>query len=190
MANDLSVILSEQLALPSISEALPKNFNRARFVQNSMALLADNPDLRKYEQAKLIPGLLKGAYLGLDFYNKECYLIPYGSELQFQLDYSGMQKLIKKYAIRPVKEVYARIVREGDEFSEEVKDNNDIINFKPKPFNEGKIIGAFAKDNLIVACTDMNIEKTIEEACSRKFDTFKSNTDIFLKSLREAIEND
>lgn len=144
MANDLSVILSEQLALPSISEALPKNFNRARFVQNSMALLADNPDLRKYEQAKLIPGLLKGAYLGLDFYNKECYLIPYGSELQFQLDYSGMQKLIKKYAIRPVKEVYARIVREGDEFSEEVKNNDDIINFKPKPFNEGKIIGAFA----------------------------------------------
>jgi len=144
MANELSTVLSEQLALPSISEALPDGFNKSRFVQNTMALLAEHPDLKKYEQAKLVPGLLKGAYLGLDFFNKECYLIPYGSELQFQVDYSGMQKLIKKYAVRPVKEIYARIVREGDEFSEEVKDNEDIINFKPKSFNDGKIIGAFA----------------------------------------------
>jgi recombination protein RecT len=55
-----------------------------------------------------------------------------------------MQKLVKKYAVRPVDEIYARIVREGDEFSEEVKDNEPVINFKPKPFNDGKIVGAFA----------------------------------------------
>lgn len=144
MANELSTVLTEQLALPSVNEALPGGFNKARFVQNTIALVNENPDLRKYEQAKLVPGLMKGAYLGLDFFNKECYLIPYGNELQFHVDYSGMQKLIKKYAVRPVKEIYARIVREGDEFSEEIRDNNDIINFKPKPFNDGKIIGAFA----------------------------------------------
>ena len=142
--NELSTVLNEQLSLPSVTEALPDGFNKARFVQNTMALVNENPELRKYEQAKLVPGLLKAAYLGLDFYSKECYLIPYGNELQFQVDYSGMQKLVKKYAVRPVKEIYARIVREGDDFSEEVRDNNDIINFKPKPFNDGKVLGAFA----------------------------------------------
>lgn len=142
--NEIAEVLSSELALPSISEALPKDFNKARFIQNTVALVQDNKDLAQYTQAKLIPGLLKGAYLGLDFFNKECYLIPYGDELRFQVDYKGMQKLVKKYAIRPVDEIYARIVREGDEFSEEVKNNTPVINFKPIPFNDGRIVGAFA----------------------------------------------
>lgn len=142
--NEIAEVLTNQLALPSVSDALPKDFNKARFVQNAVALMQDNKDLANYPQAQIVPGLLKGAYLGLDFFNKECYLIPYGSDLQFQVDYKGSIKLAKKYAVRPVDEIYARIVREGDEFSEEVRDNEPIINFKPKPFNNGKIIGAFA----------------------------------------------
>lgn len=142
--NEIAEVLTNQLALPSVSDALPKDFNKARFVQNAVALMQDNKDLAKYPQAQIVPGLLKGAYLGLDFFNKECYLIPYGSDLQFQVDYKGSIKLAKKYAVRPVDEIYARIVRDGDEFSEEVRDNEPVINFKPKPFNNGKIIGAFA----------------------------------------------
>ena len=142
--NELAEVLANELALPSVSDALPKDFNKARFVQNAVALMNENKDLSKYTQAQIVPGLLKGAYLGLDFFNRECYLIPYGSDLQFQIDYKGSIKLAKKYAVRPVDEIYARIVREGDEFSEEVRNNEPIINFKPKPFNNGKIIGAFA----------------------------------------------
>jgi recombination protein RecT len=142
--NEIATVLTNELALPSISEALPADFNKARFVQNTVSLIQDNKDLAKYPQAKLVPGLLKGAYLGLDFFNKECYLIPYGDDLRFQIDYKGMQKLVKKYAVRPVDEIYARLVREGDGFNEEIRDNEPVINFKPKPFNDGKIIGAFA----------------------------------------------
>lgn len=142
--NEIAEVLKSELALPSISDALPKDFNKARFVQNTVSLIQDNKDLAKYPQAKLVPGLLKGAYLGLDFFNKECYLIPYGDELRFQVDYKGMQKLVKKYAVRPVSEIYARIVREGDEFSEEIRDNEPVINFKPENFNNGQIVGAFA----------------------------------------------
>ena len=142
--NELSTVLNDQFALPSVYEALPKDFNKARFVQNSMALIAEHPDLKKYEQGKLVQGLMKGAYMGLDFFNGEAHLIPYGAELKFEPDYTGMIKLAKKYSIRPVKEIYARIVREGDEFSEEVINNNDVINFKPVPFNTGAVRGAFA----------------------------------------------
>ena len=144
MANELSVVLSEQFALPSVYEALPKDFNKARFIQNAMALINEHPELRKYEQGKLVQGLMKGAYMGLDFFNGEAHLIPYGSELKFEPDYSGLQKTVKKYSIRKVKEIYARIVREGDEFSEEVVHNDDYVTFKPLPFNTGAIRGAFA----------------------------------------------
>lgn len=144
MPNELSTVLADELNLPSVADALPSDFNKARFVQNTMALINDNEDLKKRTQAELVPGLLKGAFLGLDFFNKECYLIPYGSKLDFFVDYKGMMKLVKKYSVRPVKEIYARIVREGDEFSEEIIDNEPKIHFKPKEFNNGKIKGAFA----------------------------------------------
>lgn len=137
-----SVALTDKLE--SVSEALPQDFNKARFVQNALALLNDNPALQKYNQPQLMAGLLKGAYLGLDFYSKECYLIPYGNQLNYQTDYRGAKKLAKKYSIRPIKDIYAKLVRDGDEFEEVIVNGEQGINFKPKAFNDGKIIGAFA----------------------------------------------
>lgn len=137
-----STALTEKLE--SVKEALPRDFNKARFVQNALALLNDNPQLEKYGQPQLMAGLLKGAYLGLDFYSKECYLIPYGDQLNYQTDYRGAKKLAKKYSIRPIKDIYAKLVREGDEFEETIVNGEQGINFKPKAFNDGKIIGAFA----------------------------------------------
>lgn len=140
--NTFSAALSSKL--DSVSNALPKDFNKARFTQNALALLNDNPEIAKYGQAQIIGGLLKGAYLGLDFYSKECYLIPYGKNLNYQTDYRGEKKLAKKYSIRPIKDIFAEVVRDGDDFSIGIKDNERVINFKPKPFNTGSIIGAFA----------------------------------------------
>lgn len=107
-----SVVLTGKL--DSVAEALPKDFNRSRFVQNALALINDNPQLQKYSQSQLMAGLMKGAYLGLDFYSKECYLVPYGNQLNYQTDYRGAKKLAKKYSIRPITDIYAKLVREGD----------------------------------------------------------------------------
>lgn len=137
-----SVALTEKLN--GVSDALPKDFNKARFVQNALALINDNPQLQKYNQAQLMGGLMKGAYLGLDFYSKECYLVPYGQQLNYQTDYRGAKKLAKKYSIRPIKDIYAKLIREGDEFEEMILNGEPTFNFKPKFLNDGKIIGAFA----------------------------------------------
>ena len=137
-----SVALTEKLN--SVAEALPKDFNKARFVQNALALVNDNPQLQKYSKAQLMSGLMKGAYLGLDFYSKECYLVPYGNQLNYQTDYRGAKKLAKKYSIRPIKDIYAKLVREGDDFEESIENGEQTFSFNPKAFNDGKIIGAFA----------------------------------------------
>lgn len=137
-----SVALMDKL--DSVSEALPRDFNKARFVQNALALINDNPALQKYSQTQLMGGLLKGAYLGLDFYSKECYLIPYGNQLNYQTDYRGAKKLAKKYSIRPIKDIYAKLIREGDKFEELIINGEPTFNFKPKFLNDGKIFGAFA----------------------------------------------
>lgn len=136
------VFLMEKLV--SVNNALPKDFNKERFVQNTLALIHDNPDLKKYNQNEIVSGLMKGAYLGLDFLNKECYLIPYGKQLNYQTDYRGAKKLAKKYSIRPIKDIYAKLIREGDSFEEEIIAGHQSFNFKPKFLNDGKIVGAFA----------------------------------------------
>ena len=140
--SNFSIVLADKL--DSVSDALPKDFNKARFVQNALALVNENPNIAKYGQQKIMAGLLKGAYLGLDFYSKECYLVPYGNDLNYQTDYRGAKKLAKKYSIRPIKDIYAKLVHEGDLLEEKIVDGEQSFEFKPKPFNDGKIIGAFA----------------------------------------------
>lgn len=134
--------------LESQKAALPADFNIPRFVQNSLALLNGNDTLadfaKKYGTAQIKQGLLRGAYLGLDALNSEMYLIPFGSQLNFMPSYKGMTKLAQKYSTRPIKSIYAKVVREGDEFEEVIERGEPSINFKAVPFNSNPIIGVFA----------------------------------------------
>lgn len=156
--------------LDSVSDALPKDFNKARFVQNSIALLNDNPGIAKYGQQQIIAGLLKGSYLGLDFFNKEAYLVPYGESLTYQTSYKGKTKLIKKYSIRPVKDVYSFIVREGDDFKYGLNDGKPYVTFNPMPFGNGNITGAFA------ACVFENGELLIEAMSLAELENTRSSS--------------
>lgn len=126
-------------------DALPNGFNPLRFKQNAMTVLndADLSSMRNQE-FNLARCLVRGAYLGLDFMNKECYVITYGGKPQFMTDYKGEVKLCKKYSTNPIKDIYAKLVREGDDFEEGVKEGEQYINFKAKPFSNAKVIGAFA----------------------------------------------
>lgn len=141
-----SVALTDKL--DSVTDALPSDFNKTRFVQNSVALLNGNENLEKFAKqfgtSQIVAGLVRGAFLGLDALNSECHLVPFGNKLNFMIDYRGAQKLVKKYSMRPVKDIYAKLVRQGDEFEEEIIHGVPSINFRPKPFNTGAIIGAFA----------------------------------------------
>lgn len=141
-----SEVLSTSLI--EVKDGLPQDFNITRFVQNGVALLNGNETLMKFAQthgtSQIKAGLMRGAFLGLDALNQECHLIPYGNTLSFSVDYRGDMKLIKKYSTRPVLDVYAKLVRQGDEFSLYIKEGKQTFDFKPIPFNDGAIIGAFA----------------------------------------------
>lgn len=139
---NFSLVMTDKL--DSIQDALPKDFNKARFVQNALSLLNEKPELAKFGQAKIMAGLMRGAMLGLDFFNKEAYLVGYGSDLQYQTSYIGSQKLVKKYSIRPVRNIYAELVREDDFFETGINENKRFVTFKPKAFNNKPVIGAFA----------------------------------------------
>lgn len=136
--------------LTEVKDGLPADLNITRFVQNAVALVNGNEQLLKFckenkdGQAQVKLGLMKAAFLGLDALNKECYLFPYGKTLNLMIDYRGSVKLAKKYSFRRIKDIYAKVVRKGDDFEETIIGGEPSIVFKPLPFNDGDIIGAFA----------------------------------------------
>jgi recombination protein RecT len=133
-----------QKLIENKQDALPKGFNKTRFIQNCMVVLQDTKEIEKCNPISVARTMLKGAFLGLDFFNKECYAIPYGGNLQFQTDYKGEKKLAKKYSVNPVRDIYAKLVRKGDEYQIEVVDGKQTLQYKPIPFNDSEIVGAFA----------------------------------------------
>ena len=146
---DFSVALTSDLEQARAS--LPADFNIPRFVQNSIALLNGNDTLKKFVAehpqngaSQVKAGLLRAAYVGLDALNAECYLVPFGSTLNFMPSYKGDVKLAKKYSTRPIKDIYAKLVREGDLYEEYIDGTEQKINFKPIPFSKNDYIGVFA----------------------------------------------
>ena len=126
-------------------KALPSDLNRQRFILNCITVVSDNlKDFGGITPATVGITLAKGAYLGLDFFNRECYAIPYGGKVQFQTDYKGEIKLCKKYSRNPIKDIYAKLVRKGDFFEEVIERGEQSVNFKPVPFSDEPVIGAFA----------------------------------------------
>lgn len=126
-------------------KALPDGFNRQRFILNCVAVIKDNiKDWSNINITSIITTFAKGAYLGLDFFNGECYAIPYSGVANFQTDYKGEIKLCKKYSKNPIKDIYAKNVREGDFFEEKIVDGRQSVNFKPESFSDKPIIGSFA----------------------------------------------
>ena len=144
--NNQLVIVQNNLQglLQKKQKALPKGFNETRFLQNCMVVLQDTKGIEKLDPVSITRTMLKGAFLGLDFFNKECYAIPYGSELNFQTSYFGEIKLAKLYSVKPVDEIYAKIDRDGDIFEETILHGQASITFRPIPFNDKEIKGCFA----------------------------------------------
>jgi recombinational DNA repair protein RecT len=103
-----------------------------------------NVDARKFASE-----LFRMIGYGLDFGNKEVYVIPYKNnktgkvELTTPISADGLVKLAKLYAIgRKIVDFKRFYVREGDEFSYwETSSGGTEWEYKPKMFNENKVRG-------------------------------------------------
>lgn len=153
MANELatpkptfSMMLKSELE--TNKGALPANFNVPRFIQNSLALLNGNEALikfsRQYGTEQIKAGLLRAAYLGLDALHNECYLVPYGSTINFVTSYTGAIKMAKMYSMEPIRQIYAEVVKEGDDIKTWIEDGKKRLSFYKTPFSNGKVLGVIA----------------------------------------------
>lgn len=170
MDNDMQTLVlkntNTQLSsmLEKEAQALPKGFNTLRFKQNAMTVLS-SLDLSKMrgQEFNLARCIIKGAYLGLDFSNKECYVITYGGKPEFMTDYKGEEKLVYNYSVRPVKNIYSQVVKEGEKF-EIITNGTEKTIIHNQGISDKPIIGAYTvvtyKDGTIN--TEIMTRKEIE----------------------------
>jgi recombination protein RecT len=149
MANINNVVLANtntqlMTMIEKETNAFPCGFNTLRFKQNALTVL-QGIDLTKMagQEFNLARCIIKGAYLGLDFANKECYVITYGGKPEFMTDYKGEEKLVLNFAARPVKNIYAQIIKDGEEFHVETNGENKKVIHRQGLSDKG-ILGAYA----------------------------------------------
>lgn len=148
--NDNALLLSVRdglnAALTQQAKALPTGFKSEKFAQNAVFMIRDSKsDFSQCKPETIIRTLMKAAILGLDPLRGECYAIPYKQDCTMQISYRGEQKLISQHAVRPIKNLYAEVIRDGDFIEYGTNETGRYITHKPLPLNNADVIGAFAR---------------------------------------------
>lgn len=132
--------------------SFPKNYNYANALKSAQLILSETldrnkkPVLQSCSKVSICNALLDMTIQGLSPAKKQCYFVPYGGQLQLMKSYLGNIASTKR--LKGVKDVFANIIYEGDEF--EYKLNLDtglieIVKHEQRFENIGKtILGAYA----------------------------------------------
>jgi recombination protein RecT len=126
------------------AKAFPSDVNSERLKINALMYISQDPNLNqlaKTQPMKIAQYVYNFIALGLDMLNRECYIIPYKNQLTVLKDYKGEVKLAKKYSVEKIRELYARVVYEKDEYYFEGE--KFVHKFNPFSLGRGDKIGAF-----------------------------------------------
>lgn len=100
--------------------------------------------LDKCSKTSIANALLDMVIQGLSPAKTQCYFVPYGDTCKMTRSYFGTQKVIK--SLSNVKDIYANVIYQDDEFEYENKGGRDyLVSHKSSLLNRDKpIIGAYA----------------------------------------------
>ncbi len=131
--------------LDRISGALPDDFNKQRFALNFVSLIQDKPELQKYSKEVLATALVRSAQDNLDALNNEVYIYKgYNDKLTYTPSYKGLRKMAIEKSVRPIKDIYAKPIFEGDIVEEVFMDGESKLTYKSNFMKRGKWIGVLA----------------------------------------------
>jgi recombination protein RecT len=133
--------------------ALPPGYSPENAMKSAYLTLAGtidrqkNPVLQSCTKASIINSLLDMVIQGLTPAKSQCYFVAYGKELTLLRSYMGTVAVAKRMG--GVKDVFARCVYEGDEFSYDIEPETGTAHITKHSQSLGnidnqKIVGAYA----------------------------------------------
>lgn len=155
MANNLAVLqkdLTDQIntKLDDLRQqglATPKNYNPANALKSAFYAMTNAQGgnlLMKGTKESIANSLIDMVVQGLTPAKDQVYFIPYGNKVTLQRSYFGTQAALKR--LNNVKDIWAEVVHQGDEFEIGAKAGRLIVSkFKPSFENLDKpIVGVYA----------------------------------------------
>lgn len=117
MAKLLDVIdKREPYLIEQMRQALPSNLDPRRLLRIARSEIAANPKLQATDPSSFLNALIRAASLGLEpGLLQQCYLVPYGDQVQLIIGYRGMMDLVRRSG--EIKRFAAHVVYAEDEFS-------------------------------------------------------------------------
>ena len=131
-----------------IAAALPSMVTSERFQRVALTAFNSNPKLQQCDVKSFLAAMMTSAQLGLEPNTPlgECYLIPYGTIVQFQLGLQGTLELAQRSEM--YKGIYAHKVCRNDDFKIEYG-MDQILTHTPHFADRGDVIGYYAVYKLI-----------------------------------------
>lgn len=155
-------VLSRIKALEGAGDiTMPANYNYSNALKSAYLILSETVDkekksvLQSCSQTSIINTLLDMTIQGLSPAKKQCYFIAFGGKLQLMKSYLGNIAATKR--LKGVRNVFANVIYEGDEFSYELDLETGLRKItkheqKFENIDTNKIKGAYAvvvmEDNL------------------------------------------
>ena len=139
-ADSIRVALEKMTS--QFAAALPKHITPERLTRIALTTIRTNPKLMNCSMPSLLGAVMQAAQLGLEpNIMGQCYIIPYGSEAQFQVGYLGLVELFYRTGVG--QSLTREVVFENDEFEYEL--GLDMkLRHKPAMKDRGKAIGYYA----------------------------------------------
>lgn len=127
-----------------IAKALPSMVSSDRFQRVALTAFSSNPKLQQCDPKSFIASMMQSAQLGLEPNTPlgQAYLIPYGTQVQFQVGYKGLLELAQRSG--KIKTIYAHEVRENDEFDIDYGLEQKLIHKPLLKGVRGETIGYYA----------------------------------------------
>lgn len=146
---ELSIVDQEKLskyfvgALDTVAN-LPDTVDKQRLALNFISLIQDKPDLAKFGADVMAPMVVRCAKDNLDVLNNEVYIYEgYGGKLTYTPSYKGLRKMAIQKSIKPIKDITAKSIFEGDTLDEEYVNGESHLRYKSDFMKRGKWIGTF-----------------------------------------------
>jgi recombination protein RecT len=138
---DVALLL--QQSLPALKRALPSKISAERFARVALTTIRMNPQLLTCSQHSLLGSLMESAQLGLEVDTRGlAYLVPYKGRCTLIIGYKGYMELA--YRSGRIKNIYAEIVYEHDEFDLTLGTEKGIRHRLDMTKPRGRIVAAYA----------------------------------------------
>lgn len=213
VANRIEAMKGEGLLIApnySVSNALSSAYYALKNSSSGNLLEKCTPD-------SVYNALLDMVVQGLSPAKTQCYFIPYGNKATLERSYFGTMKVVKQ--LSTVKDIYAKIIYEGDEFEAEVIDGRwKFVSHKSSWKNQNnpiegaycviertdgeKILTIMTKEEIDVSWSQSKnksvqnkfpqemAKRTIIERAAKDFFNTSDDSDLFIDAVNRTTANE